>query len=183
MADAKISSCANATFPSIGDYKFVILDVDSTLVYTTESKKEGDKLGGIKITYRSFDDYEDVVQYVILRPGVKEFLAKLCSSVSVGIWSLAKPNYLREISRLLCLKDAVFNPGGTNNVHFIYSWNECHREGYRIFKPLKECPFGKEGKNVCIVDDTPCVGSPEDHQILIPGFYGDPKDAVLASLY
>ena len=164
------------------NYKAVVLDVDNTLVYSTDTTTSDTKynlstLDSYNISFRSYDNYEDTTMTVYLRPYVKQFISTLCMKYKVGIWSMGQPNYISEISKILDIGTDVINLTSKHKVSFIYDWTHCIREKQRIYKPLKECPF--KNTSSFIIEDKVSSCDYNDPQFIIQPFYGNPKDTSL----
>lgn len=225
----------------------VVFDLDSTLVYSSDDIDEFDKEIIVKeISFRSYDDFEDINLYVGLRPGIYQLLSLLSeSNVKVGIWSIGKPNYVDKIAKLLQnllllpfspssfssqpyeklkdgdegekleegekLKDGDEGKEESKNkplpsspllplerspllplppcskvddeedfsFEFCWSWTNCYREKYRVYKPLSKSPF--KDLSACIVEDTPECCDDKDSSIIVSRFEGQ-KDNCLYEL-
>jgi 2-hydroxy-3-keto-5-methylthiopentenyl-1-phosphate phosphatase len=166
----------------------VVFDLDSTLIYATEDVEElSSELPHHKINFRSYDDYEDVEMFVMFRPYVIELMEYLKEkNVKVGIWSVGKPSYVNEVCKLLPISynlgDKVVGSSKNLHVDFIWSWPDCYRSNYKMYKPLSKCPFNNNHSKTCIVEDTPECCDINDRRIIVSSFIGDPKDECLLKL-
>lgn len=146
-------SCENAIF-----------DIDGTLLYSSEDLLDPMGITPKEITFRSFDDYENIVMYVYLRPGVQSLISSVTSHYGTGIWSVGQPNYVVEVCKLLDI--GVDHP--VNPVTFVYNWEQCIRRGAKITKPIAECPF--KGTRTVIIEDTIESCDEADPYIIVPRF-------------
>ena len=69
--------------------KLLVLDIDGTLIYSTETKLDREH------------DFEVGSYYVYKRPGVDRFLENCLKWFEIGIWTSATRDYAREIIRNL----------------------------------------------------------------------------------
>lgn len=167
------------SFDKLSSYEGVVLDIDSTLLYSTESKKDITCLEKHSISFMGCTG-KMVKANVYLRPYVKELLTILCQRYSVGIWSFGQPNYIRAIATILDIGTSLLNPTATNKVAFIYDWTHAHRENYTITKPLRLSPF-KDIKAL-IIEDKISSCDLRDSYIIVPAFKGQKDDTCLKTL-
>ncbi len=151
--------------------KVIILDLDETLIYATES--------GLDIPYNfKFDNY-----FVYERPYLRQFLADISKHFSIGIWSSADDDYVNEIVRHI-KPDAV---------DFVVIWgrSRCSLKRDITFDTycfekrldkLKKKGFRLE--QVIIIDDSPSKSRTNyGNAIYIKEFIVDVRDTELQALY
>jgi TFIIF-interacting CTD phosphatase-like protein len=116
-------------------YDCIVLDLDGTLVYTSEDK-EGDAID------ISFNDYhgDTIKMWVHKRPGVDEFLRECFNHVKVGVWSMGQSGYVNAVVKELFPETPIF----------VYNWWDCDRKDGKIFKRLNNIPYNG---NILMIDD------------------------------
>lgn len=120
---------------NIINYDMIVLDLDGTLIYSS-NKNKGQ---GIQIKFKNVYKQEDIL-WVHLRPGFYDFLEFLYQhKCKIGIWSMGQPGYVEAITKLF-----PYPP------HFIYNWCNCDRSNCKIFKDLNKIPHN--GK-ILMIDD------------------------------
>jgi TFIIF-interacting CTD phosphatase-like protein len=152
--DCLICRCAGKDFKPISSVitnvasgfemkeKLIILDLDETLIYATESPL----------------DYEPSFEvghyYVYVRPFANEFIEYCCTEFRVAIWTSSNDIYAQSI---------VYNLFGSEcQMEFVWSRNKCvqrfnpETHEYFFIKDLKKVK--KQGYNlesIIMVDDSP----------------------------
>jgi len=116
--------------------KCIVLDLDGTLVFSSENKKG--EATQIKFKDRHGDSAE---LYVHKRPGFDEFLLKCFSFGPVGVYSIGQEGYVEAILSLFPKRPC-----------FVYSWWNCDRKNGKIIKNLNNIPY--KG-NIIMIDDKP----------------------------
>lgn len=122
--------------------KLLILDVDETLVHTTEAP-----LAGIEADFRVLS------YYVHVRPHAVEFLTALAQVYDIAFWSAGGKDYVHAVLENLL-------PAGFTPV-FIWTSERCKRtrdvdNNQLVIKDLNKVRRrGFDLKSVLIVDDTP----------------------------
>jgi carboxy-terminal domain RNA polymerase II polypeptide A small phosphatase len=151
--------------------KLIILDLDETLIYATQSELE------IPCDFK-FDRY-----FVYKRPYVEQFLTDISKHFSVGIWSSAGDDYVNEIVRHI----------KPNNVDFVVVWgrSKCSLRRDLTFDTycfekrldkLKKKGFKLE--QILVVDDSPEKSRTNyGNAVHIKEFTGDLDDNELQVLY
>lgn len=115
-------------------YDCIVLDLDGTLVYSSEKKRGEAK----SISFKdSCGDQSKV--WIHKRPGFDAFLQKCFEQCDVGVWSMGQPGYVDAVVSLFPRRPV-----------FVYNWCNCDREGGRIFKRLSSIPHMG---NILMVDD------------------------------
>lgn len=158
--------------------KNVVFDLDNTLIYSSEEPPDGNH---IKIMFRSCDDYEDIILYMTLRPGIKDLFKNLKKlDYNVGIWSAGKPLYIKEVCKNLpiCYVENEILIGDKNDlkVEFIKTWNDCYRKNYKVYKPLIKTCFGSA--SLIVEDNIECCDEGDNHIIVLP-YTGEKNDTCL----
>lgn len=112
----------------------IVLDLDGTLVYSTENKDPG------AINIKFHDIYGNSRQlWVHKRPGFDEFLKACFKFTTVGVWSTGQPGYVNAVVSLFPQKPA-----------FVYNWFNCDSDGIKQIKTLNNIPH--KG-NILMIDD------------------------------
>lgn len=169
------------------EFKSLVFDVDNTLLWTTDRIKRVSGKPFETIRFRSYDDYEDLNMHVVLRPGAKEILKTLSTRYRIGLWSVGKPQYLKEVVKVLGVSEEAMSSETTYDyipVSFIYNWSHCYRDNGRMYKPLIHCPFSTDAQSrqCCIIEDSPEACSEGDPSIIVSPFKGDLGDNELFHL-
>lgn len=149
----------------------LILDIDETLVFGTESplpNREPDFIAGTYAIYR--------------RPHLDAFLNAIGQNFDLAIWSSASASYVREIASTL-IPDAT-------QLEFVWSRERCTRrydpefqEAYYAKNLDKVCKLGFALERILIVDDSPeKVSRHYGNHIRVLPFTGDPHDTELQKL-
>lgn len=122
--------------------KLLILDIDETLVYATESKLD------------IAEDFQAWKYFIYKRPYLNEFLEEVSKYYKLAIWSSASDDYVKIVSK---------NIIPTNiNLEFVWSKSRCttKREleldkfyNLKNLKKVKNKWFSLE--NIIIVENTP----------------------------
>ena len=148
--------------PQIEDErKALVLDLDETLIHTSTFPP----LSLVK----SFKISSNVTEYVYLRPGVAEFLDKVCSMFEVFIFTASTKNYADEILDQLCPQ--------IDKYHRFYRDN-CKFKSKKVKKDLSK--FKRPLSKVIMVDDNPNMKSIyPDNTIHIDKWNGTPSDDFL----
>lgn len=121
---------------NIDEYDCIVLDLDGTLIYSSEKKRRN----SIKILYEtSYKEQADI--WVSKRPGFDKFLQQCFENYDVGVWSMGQPGYVNAIIELF-----------PQEPKFVYNWCHCDRSNGHIFKDLDKIPY--QGK-IVMVDDSP----------------------------
>ena len=150
--------------------KLLILDLDETLIHSTE--KELELPGDLKI-----DEYN-----VYKRPNIDEFVANCATWFDLAVWTAASSSYANEIIELIFPKSV--------ELKFIFTGDRCTRrydydlmEAYYI-KPLKKVKRrGFSLEKVLIIDDTPETFERNyGNGIQVKRYYGENEDEELILL-
>lgn len=174
----------------------IVVDVDLTLVWSTLIKRQVRDKPYHQITFKSYDKTENITGYVVIRPHARTFLKTLTQKYKVGLWSIGKPDYILAVMAVLNVKVGTQDssmesqcgidcmPEDPIYVDFIYDWSHCYRDGPRVYKPLKYCPFSDDAiqKRCCIIEDSIDACDISDPHIIVSPFKGDPHDIELLSL-
>lgn len=149
------------------DKILLILDLDETLVYSSENPLE-----------RS-PDFCIEQYFVYTRPGLEDFLNECNQLYKIAIWTFGSKNYAKEI---------------VNNIFpseiepcFIFSRERCsyrfnYEFGvYEVVKPLKKVKRrGFSIERIIIIDDSPETFKDNyGNAILVNKYYGDQGDEEL----
>jgi hypothetical protein len=81
----------------LSHYKYIVFDLDSTLVCTERIKHSND---AIPITITNAHD-EDIEFWVHVRPGAREIIEYCFEHAEVGVWSMGTPDYVKDIVKIL----------------------------------------------------------------------------------
>jgi hypothetical protein len=164
------------------EYKFLVLDLDSTMVHTKSSmeslheleKNKASNLHLLKDRIHKFNlgGYEnnEAKMWTLLRPYTKEFMQYSLKYFSaVIVWSAGKPAYVHEIIKFLF-------PEG-DPPFLIYTYNDCvMKKGGKINKPLSKLFMDPRlifanNTNTLVIDDRLDTFELNHHNgILIPPF-------------
>lgn len=131
------------TFNPMKIYKYLILDLDGSLIYTSKN----DKGSGVQIIY--IDSHGDQSSsWVHKRPGFDLFLQLCFENCVVGVWSMGQPNYVDAVLKLF-----------PQIPIFTYNWCHCDRKtGGRVYKSLDTVPFHKITEDpILMIDDNPSL--------------------------
>ena len=176
----------NSYFESLVDFvvmpayplsrKLLILDLDSTLIFSSDQPS---------VPYNfTFVPPGGARFWVVLRPGLYEFLSDAAADYDLAVWTAGGYNYAAEIVSRIIPFDI--------NLKFVYDNRKCVKkvstwgpaEGVILFKPLKKVwkrkTSGYTKKNTLILDDTPMTYCKNyGNAIPIKSFVGDPADREL----
>ena len=150
--------------------RLLILDVDETLIYGSETALErpGDFHVGPYQVYR--------------RPFLSEFLAGVSIWYDLAIWSSATLDYVSDIAKNIC--------PASQEWRFVWGRDRCtqriHSELFQIdyIKDLKKVKrLGYDLDRVLFIDDTPTkLARNYGNAIYVKPFTGDSSDSELPSL-
>ncbi len=142
------------------EFKRIVLDLDGTLICNVETEQvlKTDR----QVTFRSYDDYEDVTVISRIRPFVYDFLKEVEGDFEVGIWSVAQPKYVHAV-----LEEFDIRPS------FVKTFCDCLRKNYQLYKPLSwiepvQCSFIVEDQQCHVYENDPCI--------IVPTFDGREDD-------
>ena len=142
--------------------KALVLDLDETLIHTSAFPPHKE--------VKTLIYHEETNEYVFLRPGVEEFLTKVCQMYEVYIFTASTKEYADEILDKLCPQIDVLHRFYRDNCKF--KANKVKKDLTKFHRPLSE---------VIMIDDNPNMkklypnntiainkwnGTPLDHQLL-----------------
>jgi len=148
--------------------KLLVLDLDETLIYSTETRldREPDFITGNYYTYK--------------RPGLDHFLEECLALFRVGVWTSASAGYAYAVV------NRIFKTGP----EFVWTCSRCTRrydpetDGHYFIKDLKK--LKKRGfslEKIIIVDDSrEKVQRNYGNAIIIKSFTGEREDDELSAL-
>jgi TFIIF-interacting CTD phosphatase-like protein len=154
--------------------KLVVLDLDSTLLYTDDNVKDA---GAGTYTL----NFGDEKMKGVWRPYWKTFLTEINNNFDVGIWSAGTDEYVKEIAKLI--KKVI-------PLKFVFTRDQCdilttktdilHQKPLSsIFELFPEYNY----KNTIIIDDTPDVAYDNPINLIhIKKFEGKPDKELLKVL-
>ncbi|KAJ3448103.1 RNA polymerase ii subunit a c-terminal domain phosphatase [Anaeramoeba flamelloides] len=122
----------------------LILDLDSTLIHTT-TLKEDEPIPKTPFEIQKFRLENDPnYYYVCIRPGVRDFLAKISKFYELHIYTMGIKKYAKQIARIL-------DPSGKYFSNRILSRDDC--EGKVLSQKNLQRIFPADDSYVLIVDD------------------------------
>jgi TFIIF-interacting CTD phosphatase-like protein len=134
-----------------GAQKLLVLDLDETLVFASETALDREA------------DFRIAPYHVYKRPFLDRFIAEVSAEFRVAVWTSASEGYAQAMVR------ALFP--GTTKLEFVWTRERCTkvfdpelREWHLVKKLKKLRRMGQRLEEVIVVDD-----SPEKHQ----GAYGN----------
>ncbi len=193
---------SNHDFDYLDDRKFLVLDLDSTLIHTFDSCDNINKISlnssknyDIKSRLYNIPVYDlhspkgtkdDPVTFAnnricgIKRPGLNDFLKFCFDNFEVLVWSAGTQKYVKSICDEVF--DDIYYP------RIIYSRKNCLFDGSHIRKPLRKMMAentelsNMKLNNTLIIDDRPdyVLDYNPDNSIIIPAF--SPSDNNISKL-
>lgn len=123
--------------PSINPiYDCIVLDLDGTLVATTENPHESGELLHFKDMHG-----DPATIWLHKRPGFDDFIRQCFDRTVVGVWSMGQPGYVEAVVSLFPQKPK-----------FVFNWWNCDRAKGKIFKRLNNIPH--PGRAIMVDDKT-----------------------------
>ena len=166
---------------SPSDKPLLVLDLDETLVYTTQ-------LNSTKIEEDIVDNFvaqfDDEIYVIKKRPHLDEFLEEAKKYFKISIWTAGEEEYANTVV------SEIFDD---IELEFVYSRKNCKieidletKQIKKIRKPIStimsENKYFNE-KNILIVDDNPTIFEDNSGNALcIPSWKGDRNDKMLPTL-
>jgi RNA polymerase II subunit A small phosphatase-like protein len=151
--------------------KLLILDLDETLIHATETKLE------------IVEDFRYEQYYVYKRPNLNKFLEDVSKHFTVGIWSSADDDYVKEIVQRIIPE--------TMDLKVVWGRSRCSvkrdydYDQYNFEKRLDK--LKKQGfrlEQIILVDDSPeKTRSNYGNAIYIKEFLGEQNDQELKFLF
>jgi Dullard-like phosphatase family protein len=150
--------------------KLLILDLDDTLIFSTEKKQA------------SKEDFVVGKYFVYKRPGLNKFIGFVTDNFQIAVWTSSTSDYAQIIV------NNIF--GSPNILKFVWSRERCiwkmdlESGEYYWIKDLKKVKkLGFDLEKVLVVDDSPeKLGRNYGNHIPIISFKGDSKDDELLKL-
>ena len=147
--------------------KTLVLDLDETLVHSSV-----ELIPDPHITFTAEIDGKSTEFYVLIRPGVSNFLEKMCELYEVIIYTASIKCYANEILKRIDPRNLIF--------HRLYR-EDCTILGSNIIKNLAR--LGRDLKDVIIVDNSPlCYRMQPCNGIPVKTWIGDEDDKELEEL-
>ena len=174
---------------SIFSKKILVLDLDETLVYVTDTIKNYFGLPQIKFEYYIFDESEKFIKenfnklgiykikkstsYLTIRPGFTKFINEVKKYYEqIIIFTSSQYSYAEEIIKIIDKKNIISK---------IYSRKDCSFYNDVFYKDLNK--VSQDLSNVIIIDNYPESYLLQHFNGLpISSFVGDPKDNELLKL-
>ena len=150
--------------------KLVILDLDETLVFASETKLE-------RVEDFRVDEY-----FVYKRPGLDKFVDVILQHFKVAVWTSSSSDYAQAV-----IREIFPSP---ERLEFVWARQRCtwrlnleQGAGYWIKDLKKVARMGHSLKRVLVVDDSPTkLERSYGNYIRVLPFVGDPSDDELNRL-
>lgn len=154
------------------DRNLLILDLDETLFFATESAKS---------SFSSPPDFRFLTNAVFLRPGVQEFIDRMSKIYEFAIWTSSSPVYADFFRRRLFESVSLQFVWASDRYTFRFDHERQSMHAIKDFRKLRRKEIDLQ--RVLAVDD-----SPEKHVrnygnlVRIDPFGGEPNDCELFRL-
>lgn len=167
----------------------LVLDLDETLVYVTDTKDNYSVLPQIQFDYYAFDESEQYIRenigklginkvkksvaFLIARPGLNIFLNLLKKFYDkIVVFTSSQYSYAEEIIKIIDKKNVISK---------IYSRKDCSFFDDIFYKDLNK--INEDLSHTIIIDNYPeCYLLQHFNGLPIPSFTGNPKDNELMKL-
>lgn len=150
--------------------KLIVLDLDETLIFSTETKLDREP------------DFTASKYFSYKRPHLNEFLEECFKLFKVGVWTSASEDYAQAV-----VKNIFKDP---SRLEFVWTCARCTQkyspdyDNYELIKDLKKLKdHGYPIEKIIMVDDSKeKVQRNYGNAIIVKSFIGDPKDDELLAL-
>lgn len=153
--------------------KVLVLDLDETLVHSSDYKPNNWKILYSKINWKNSINKSNETAYTWIRPGAHKFLAQVSKLFEIMIFTASVPGYAKEVVKLLDHQNDWFP---------LFSRNDWIFQNGKYIKELSV--LNRDLKHTIIVDNWPdsfCLN--KFNGVPISSWYDDPNDNELEKIF